>query len=147
MQSAELQRLSTTLEQQKAELLHKEVAVVAPTGTLREKGEVLEGKKVALQHMGAALKEKEASLSSLEEAARVQREEAQRSIAGKYLQVFVGLFLFVAYIDFLCSELRQKVADESAAKEAVHTALTAAQAEFAELEQTAVSVCERTLIA
>ena len=35
-QSAELQRLSTTLEQQKAELLHKEVAVVALTGTLRE---------------------------------------------------------------------------------------------------------------
>ena len=34
------------------------------------------------------------------------------------------------------------MADESAAKEAVHTALTAAQAEFAELEQTAVSVCQ-----
>jgi len=34
------------------------------------------------------------------------------------------------------------VADESAAKEAVHTALTAAQVEFAELEQTAVSVCQ-----
>ena len=32
--------------------------------------------------------------------------------------------------------------DESAAKEAVHTALTAAQVEFAELEQTAVSVCQ-----
>ena len=34
------------------------------------------------------------------------------------------------------------MADESAAKEAVHTALTAAQVEFAELEQTAVSVCQ-----
>jgi len=34
------------------------------------------------------------------------------------------------------------VANESAAKEAVHTALTAAQMEFAELEQTAVSVCQ-----
>jgi len=97
---------------------------------------------VALQNMGATLKEKEASLSSLEEAARAQREEAQKSITGEYLRVFVGLFLFVTYIDFLCSELRQKVEDESAAKEAVHTALTAAQAEFAELEQTAVSVCQ-----
>ena len=35
-QAAELQHLSTMLEQQKAELLHKEVAVVALTGTLRE---------------------------------------------------------------------------------------------------------------
>ena len=43
--------------------------------------------------------------------------------------------------DFLCPELRQKVADESAAKEAIHTALTAAQMEFAEMEQTAVSMC------
>ena len=34
------------------------------------------------------------------------------------------------------------MADESAAKETVHTALTAAQMEFAELEQTAVSVCQ-----
>ena len=34
------------------------------------------------------------------------------------------------------------MADESAAKEAVHTALTAAQMEFAELEQTTMSVCE-----
>ena len=34
------------------------------------------------------------------------------------------------------------MADETAAKEAVHTALTAAQMEFAELEQTAVSVCQ-----
>jgi len=67
-------------------------------------------------------------------------EVAQKSIMGKHLRVFVGLFLFVAYVDFLCSELRQKVADESAAKEAVHTALMAAQMEFAELEQTAVSV-------
>ena len=34
------------------------------------------------------------------------------------------------------------MADETAAKEAVHTALTAAQMEFAELEQTAMSVCQ-----
>ena len=52
------------------------------------------------------------------------------------------MFLFVADVDFLCSELRQKVADETAAKEAVHTALMAAQAEFAELEQTTMSVCQ-----
>jgi hypothetical protein len=80
-------------------------------------------------------------LSSLEEAAQAQREEAQKSITGKYLRVFVDLFLFIAYVDSLCPELRQKVADESAAKEAVYTALTAVQMEFAELEQTAVSMC------
>ena len=57
-------------------------------------------------------------------------------------EFFVDLFLFVADVDFLCSKLRQKVADETAAKEAVHTALTAAQVEFTELEQTAVSVCQ-----
>ena len=59
--------------------------MVALTGTLREKGEALEGKEVALQNMGASLKEKEAFLSSLEEAARTQREEAQKNIAGEYL--------------------------------------------------------------
>ena len=62
-------------------------------------------------------------------------------MTGEYLRVFVDLFPFIAYVDFHCPELRQKVADESAAKEAVHMALTAAQMEFAELEQTAVSVC------
>jgi len=122
----QLRRLRAALEQQETELLHKEVTVVTLTGTLREKGEALEEKEVALQNVGTTLKEKEDSLSSLEEVVRVQREEAQRSITGKYLRVSVGLFLFVAYVDFLCSELRQKVADESEAKEAVHTALTAA---------------------
>ena len=77
--------------------------MVALTGTLREQGEALEEKEVALQNMGATLKEKEASLSSLEEAARAQREEAQRNITGEYLRVFVDLFLFVADVDFLCS--------------------------------------------
>ena len=81
-------------------------------------------------------------MSSLEEAARTQREEAQKNMTGEYLRFFVDLFLFVANVDFLYSELRQKVADETAAKEAVHTALTAAQMEFPELEQTAVSVCQ-----
>jgi hypothetical protein len=118
------------------------VTIVTLTGTLREKHEALEEKEMALQNVGTALKEKGDSLSSLAEAARVQREEAQKSIMGKYLRVFVVLFLFVDHVDFLSSELRQKAADKSAAKEAVHTALTAAQAEFAELEQTAVSVCQ-----
>ena len=40
---------------------------------------------MAFQNMGATLKEKEASLSSLEEAARAQREEAQMDITGEYL--------------------------------------------------------------
>ena len=79
--------------QQKAELLHKEVAIAALTGTLRETGEALEGKEVALQNVGAALREKEASLFSLEEAARTQKEEAQKSITGEYLRIFVSLFL------------------------------------------------------
>ena len=39
---------------------------------------------MAIQNVEAALKEKENSLSSLEEAARVQREEAKKSIVGKY---------------------------------------------------------------
>ena len=34
------------------------------------------------------------------------------------------------------------MADETAAKEAVHTALTAAQDEYAGLEQAAVAVCQ-----
>ena len=59
--------------------------MVALTGTLREKGEALKGKEVALQNVGATLREKEASLSSLEEATRAQREEAQRNITGEYL--------------------------------------------------------------
>ena len=108
--------------------------MVALTGTLQEQGDALEEKEVALQNMGAALREKEASLSSLEEAARTQREEAQKNMAGEYLRFFVDLLLFVTDVGFLCSELRQKVADETTAKEAVHTALTAAQMEFAELE-------------
>ena len=68
--------------------------MVALTGTLREEGEALEGKEVALQNMGAVLREKEASLSSLEEAARIQREEAQKNMAGEYLRLFVDLLFF-----------------------------------------------------
>jgi hypothetical protein len=39
------------------------------------------------------------------------------------------------------SELKKAVVDETAVKEAVYIALTAAQAEYADLEQTAMAVC------
>ena len=45
------------------------MTIVTLTGTLQEKGEALEEKEVAIQNVGAALKEKEDSLYSLEEAA------------------------------------------------------------------------------
>ena len=60
------------------------MTVVTLFGTLQEKGKALEEKEVAIQSVEAALRENENSLSSLEEAARVQREEAQKSIVGKY---------------------------------------------------------------
>ena len=41
-----------------------------------------------------------------------------------------------------CSELREKVADETAMKEAANTAFTAAHDEYTELERTAVAVCQ-----
>ena len=53
-QSAELRRLRMALEQQETELLHKEVTVVTLTGTLREKGEALEEKEVALRNVGTS---------------------------------------------------------------------------------------------
>ena len=40
---------------------------------------------MAIRNAEAALKEKEDSLSSLEEAARVQQEEAQKNIVGECL--------------------------------------------------------------
>ena len=49
----------------------KEVTIVMLTVTLQEKGKALEEKVVAIQNVEAALREKENSLSSLEEAARV----------------------------------------------------------------------------
>ena len=56
---------------------------------------------MALQNAEAALKEKENSLSLLEEAARVQREEAQKNIAGGcskfrccWILIFRNLSLF-----------------------------------------------------
>ena len=39
---------------------------------------------MAIRNVEAALKEKEDSLSSLEEAARTQQKEAQKNIAGEY---------------------------------------------------------------
>ena len=47
------------------------MTVVTLSGTFQEKGKALEEKVVAIQNVEAALKEKENSLSSLEEAARV----------------------------------------------------------------------------
>ena len=41
---------------------------------------------MAIRNAEAALKEKENFLSSLEEAARVQQEEAQKNIAGECLR-------------------------------------------------------------
>jgi hypothetical protein len=113
------------------------------TGTLEEKGKALEEKVVALQKVEAALKEKEDSLSTLEEAARVQQEEAQGAITGKYLGFCCCLILFYHNLSwFPCSELKKAVANETAEKEAINTALTAAHDEYAELEQTAVNVCQ-----
>ena len=70
------------------------MTIVTLSANLQEKGKALKEKEVAIQNVGVALKEKEDSLSSLEEATRVQREEAQKSIMGKYLQVFVGFISF-----------------------------------------------------
>jgi len=75
-QTAELQRKEVELQREKA-------TIATLTGTLEEKGKALEEKEVALRNAEAALQEKENYLSSLEEAARVQREEAQKSIAGE----------------------------------------------------------------
>jgi hypothetical protein len=81
-------------EQKETELLQKEVTVVTLSGTLQEKDKALEEKEVAIQNVEAALREKENSLSSLEEAARVQREEAQKSIVGKYSNFRCSWVLF-----------------------------------------------------
>ena len=82
MQTAELQRARTALEQKEAELQREKATVATLTGTLEEKGKALEEKE-NIRNAEAALKEKENSLSSLEEAARVQWEEAQKNITGE----------------------------------------------------------------
>ena len=97
---------------------------------------------MALQNMGTALKEKKTPCPRSKRPPESRGKRRRRVSWVSTFEFSSVCFLFVAYVDFLCSELRQKVADESAAKEAVHTALTAAQVEFAELEQTAVSVCQ-----
>ena len=82
-------------------------------------------------------------MSTLEEAAWVQQEEAQGAITGKYLGFCCCLILFYHNLSwFPCSELKKAVANETAAKEAVNTVLTAAHDEYAELERTAMSVCQ-----
>ena len=93
--------------------------------------------------MEAALKKKEDSLSTLKEAARVQQEEAQGAIAGKYLGFRCCSILFYHNLSwFPCSELKKAVANETAVKEAANTTFTAVQDEYAELERTAVAVCQ-----
>jgi hypothetical protein len=54
-------------------------------GTLEEKGRTLEEKEVAVRNTEAALKEED-SLSSLEETAWVQQEQAQKNITGERLK-------------------------------------------------------------
>ena len=51
-----------------AELQCEKTIVATLTGTLEEKGKALEEKEVVVRNAEAALKEKEDSLSSLEEA-------------------------------------------------------------------------------
>ena len=100
-------------------------------------------KEAAVRNTEAALKEKEDSLSTLLEAARAQQEEAQGFIAGKYPRFHFYLILVCCNLSlFPCSELKKAVADETVAKEATNTALMAAQDEYAELERTAVAVCQ-----
>ena len=96
---------------------------------------------MALQNEEAALKEKEDSLSTPEEAMRVQQEEAQGAITGKYLGFRCCSILFYHNLSwFPCSELKKMVADETVVKEAANTAFTVAQDEYAELARTAVAV-------
>ena len=82
-------------------------------------------------------------MSTLEEAAWAQQEEVQGLIAGKYSRFHRCLILVYRNLSwFPCSELRKKVADETAAKEVANTAFTAAQDEYAELARTAVVVSQ-----
>ena len=98
---------------------------------------------MALQNAEAALKEKEDSLSTFEEAARVQREEAQGAIAGKYRGFRCCSILFYHNLSwFPCPELKKVVANETAVKEAANTAFTAAKDEYAELVRTAMDMCQ-----
>jgi len=66
-----VERKEQALEAKETELQRERAIVATLTGTLEEKGKALGEKVVALQNAEAALKEKEDSLSTLEEAARV----------------------------------------------------------------------------
>jgi len=62
---------------------------------------------------------------------------------GKYSKFHCRLIQVYRNLSwFPCSELREKVADETAAKEAANTAFTAVQDEYTELVRTAVAVCQ-----
>ena len=139
----ELQHKEAELQGKEAELQCEKATVTMLSGTLEEKGKALKEKEVAIRNAEAALKEKEDSLSSLEEAARVQQEEAQKNITGECSRLCCCHILIHRSLSwFFCPELRQRVADETVAKEAVNTALMAAQAEYTDLERTAVGVCQ-----
>ena len=133
---AELQRKETELQCERA-------TVATLTGTIEEKSKALEEKEAAVRNAEAALKEKEDSLSAYQEAARIQQEEVQGLIAGKYSRFRCCLILVYRNLSwFPCLELRMKVADETTAKEATNKAFTAAQDEYAELARTTVSVSQ-----
>ena len=97
---------------------------------------------MAVRNAEAAHKEKEDSLSTLQDAARAQEEEVQGFIAGKFPRFHFCLILVCRNLSlFPRSELKKAVAVETATKEAVHITLTAAQTEYVDLEQTDVAVC------
>ena len=90
--------MEAELQGKEAKLQREKVTIATLTGTLEEKGKALEEKEVAIQNVEATLREKENSLSSLEEAARVQREEAEKSIVGKYSNFRCGWVLFFSQL-------------------------------------------------
>ena len=136
MKEAELLRKETELQREKE-------TVATLTTTLEEKDAALGEKKVAVRNAEAALKEKEDSLSTFQDAARAQEEEAQGFIVGKYSRFRFCLILVCRNLSlFPHSELKKAVVDETAAKEAVNTALTAVHDEYTELEQAVVAVCQ-----
>ena len=119
-----LEDKESELQSKETELQRERATVATLTTALEEKDAALGEKEVAIRHAVAALKEED-SLSTLHEAARVQQEEAQVLIAGKYSRFRCCLILVYHNLSlFPCSELRKKVADETAAKEAANTTFT-----------------------
>ncbi|XP_039797487.1 serine/arginine repetitive matrix protein 1-like [Panicum virgatum] len=122
-QAAELQRKEAELQGKEAELQRKKATVATLSATLTERDATLAKQEAAARSAEAAVKEKEAFLSTLQEQANTvlaRLEKAQGDI----------------------TELRKAVADETAAKEAIQGVLTAAQDEYADLEQAVVAVCK-----